>query len=60
VKTNDFLCSPCRNKWEHTWKQGEKIKCPKCGTEKVKKLLSAPVFHFNQITDKSLREEKVI
>jgi len=32
MKTNDFLCNPCGNKWEHTWKKDEKIKCPKCGT----------------------------
>jgi putative FmdB family regulatory protein len=57
---NDYLCHRCQYKWEQLAKRDERVNCPKCKTKKVRKLIGAPTFHINVISDASLRKENII
>lgn len=60
MKTFDYLCKPCNFKWEEIVTKNQSVKCPKCRCEKVRKLFASPMFHFNTISDKSLRDNNII
>ena len=60
MKTNDFLCNRCKYKWEQLWSKDDEITCPKCKSEKVRKLFASPIIHNKGITDASLRSQGII
>ena len=57
---NDYLCHRCGYKWEQLSKRNDRVDCPKCKSGNVRKLISAPTFHKNIISDASLRKENII
>ena len=58
--TFDYQCRKCENIWEEFTLRKEKPKCTTCGYSDARKLMYAPVFHYDIISDESLRENKVI
>jgi hypothetical protein len=38
----------------------DKIRCPKCGSFKFRKLIASPMIHSNKISDASLRSQGII
>ncbi len=60
MKTNDFLCHRCNYKWEQLWSKDDKIRCPKCGSFKFRKLIASPIIHSKTISDSSLRAQGIV
>ncbi len=48
MPTYEYECSTCRHRFEIVQKITEPplTTCPKCGAEKIKRLVSAPAFHL--------------
>jgi putative FmdB family regulatory protein len=60
MKTNDFLCHRCNYKWELLWSKDDIITCPKCESNKVRKLIASPIIHMKGISDANLRDQGII
>ena len=60
MRTNDFLCNPCKYIWEMVWSKEDQIHCPKCKSSKVRKLFASPMIHNKGISDASLRSQGII
>lgn len=57
MKRFDYWCKACKFKFEELGTEDTIVECPKCFTMNVKKLISAPMFHMNGISDSKLREQ---
>ncbi len=60
MRTNDFFCHPCKYIWEMVWSKDDKITCPKCQGDKVRKLIASPIIHSKTISDSSLRAQGIV
>jgi len=57
MKRFDYWCKLCKGKFEEIITSDMVVRCPKCTTKKVRRLISAPIIHMNALSDSKLREE---
>ncbi len=57
MKRFDYWCNYCKHKFEEMITTDTVVRCHKCTSRNVKRLISAPTYLTNKISDSKLREQ---